>query len=442
MSGVRRDRPHKGAPGHREWVVAAVRESRAQTVVDFMTWARPLRHARALPSERDFVAAGGWLSCRYEAAKSEGPGANAEPFTRPSDPDPSDRSRPPHPVAALGNEQSTTSAVPVDPLPERHHLRGVSTLVDAGGNIRAQWVKTAKDHETHAALVERLMRELPTRVPVREGAVARPRPAPSDADALMAVYPLGDPHVGMMAWAPETGADWDLRICEETMTRAMRDLVLRGPRCKRALIVNLGDFFHSDNAHGHTTNSAHSLDLDGRTPKVLAIGLRIFTTLIDAALEHHDEVTVDCRIGNHDAHTSLMLSIALGAFYRQEPRVSIPATVSHRAYYTHGACLIGTTHGDRAKPEQLPQIMAAERAEDWGRTRHRYFYCGHLHHIVRREFAGCIVETFRTLAAGDSWHVAQGYRAGRDMHRITLHAELGEIAREVVNVDALLKRAA
>jgi len=432
MSGVRRDRPHKGEPGHREWVVDAVRESGATTVVQFMTWARPLRHARALPSERDFVAAGGWLSCRYEAVRgrteSEGLRVASEP-ARPTE-------------HSQSEAQPATSAVPVDPLPERHHLRGVSTLVDAEGNIRAQWVKTAKDHETHAELIARLMRELPTRVPVRDGAIARPRPAPSDADALMAVYPLGDPHVGMMAWAPETGADWDLRICEETMTRAMRDLVLRGPRCRRALIVNLGDFFHSDNAHGHTTNSAHSLDLDGRTPKVLAIGLRIFTTLIDAALEHHDEVTVDCRIGNHDAHTSLMLSIALGAFYRQEPRVSIPATVSHRAYYTHGACLIGTTHGDRAKPEQLPQIMAAERAEDWGRTRHRYFYCGHLHHVVRREFAGCIVETFRTLAAGDSWHVAQGYRAGRDMHRITLHAELGEIAREVVNVDALMRRAA
>ena len=242
----------------------------------------------------------------------------------------------------------------------------------------------------------------------------------------------------MLAWAPESGADFDLAICEDLMTRAMRDLVLRGPRAKRALIVNLGDFFHSDNAHGHTTNSQHSLDIDGRHPKVLATGLRIFTTLIDSALEHHDHVTVDCRIGNHDAHTSLMLSIALAAYYRNEPRVTIPPTITQRSYHVHGACLIGTTHGDREKPDKLPGLMAAERPADWGRTRHRVWYVGHVHHRTVVEHVGCRVETFGTLAGRDSWHAAQGYLSGRDMHRITMHSAYGEIGREIVNVEALL----
>ena len=116
--------------------------------------------------------------------------------------------------------------------------------------------------------------------------------------------------MGLLAWAPETGADFDLSTVERLMVGAMRDLVHRGPRARRGIVVNLGDFFHFDNASARTTKGEHTLDVDSRAPKVLAVGLRIMVALIDAALEHHAEVTVDTRIGNHDAHTSLMLSLA------------------------------------------------------------------------------------------------------------------------------------
>lgn len=45
------------------------------------------------------------------------------------------------------------------------------------------------------------------------------------------------------------------------------------------------------------------------------------------------------------------------------------------------------------------------------------------------------------LAAADSWHSAQGYVSGRDMHRIVYHREHGEVSREVVNVAAVLRAA-
>lgn len=342
-------------------------------------------------------------------------------------------------VRALAEAPGQPS-VPLDPLPPGHRLRGVSTLLGADGSVSAQWVKTAAEHEDREAVLRRLLIELPAEVPLRAGRITTPE-ATASAD-LMAVYPLGDPHVGMLAWGQESGADFDLRICEDIMVSAMRDLVLRGPRTERALVLNLGDFFHYDNASARTTSGAHALDVDGRAPKVLAIGLRIMTTLIDAALEHHDRVAVDCRIGNHDAHTSLMLSIALGGYYRNEPRVTIPPTVSHRAYHEFGAVLIGTTHGDRAKGADLPAIMAAEQPEAWGRTRHRTWLCGHVHHATVLEHRGCRVETFRTLAARDSWHAGQGYVSGRDMHRIVYHAKHGEVSREIVNVAALLREAA
>ncbi len=324
-------------------------------------------------------------------------------------------------------------APPVEPVPPRHRIKGVSSYVDAEGNIKGQWIKT-RSQESDAEFLARLAAETLAAIQPRTWSIAPPDA--HDAE-LLAVYPLGDPHIGLLAWAPETGDDWNLQLAEEMMVSAIRGLVLRGPRTTKAMIVNLGDFFHYDNAASRTTRGEHSLDVDSRSPKVLAVGLRIMVALIDAALEHHAAVTVDCRIGNHDAHTSLMLSLALAAHYRNEPRVTVPPTTTHRAYYEHGAVLLGTTHGDTAKGEDLASIMAAEQPKAWGRTRYRYWLCGHVHHLRRQEYRGVIVESFRTLAGRDSWHASQGYVSGRDMHRIVYHRDHGEVSREVVNVSAL-----
>ena len=325
-------------------------------------------------------------------------------------------------------------APPVEPMLPGQRIAGVSSYVDADGVVRGQWIKTRTQQETDSELIARVSAETLARIKPRDWTI----PAPTDCvDELLAVYPLGDPHVGLLAWAPETGADFDLSAVERLMVGAMRDLVHRGPRARRGIVVNLGDFFHFDNASARTTKGEHTLDVDSRAPKVLAVGLRIMVALIDAALEHHAEVTVDTRIGNHDAHTSLMLSLALAAHYRHEARAHIPPTTSHRAYYEHGSVLLGTTHGDRAHGEALASIMAAEQPEAWGRTRHRYWLCGHVHHARKLEFRGVVAESFRTIAGRDSWHAAQGYVSGRDMHRIVYHREHGEVSREIVNVSAL-----
>ena len=64
--------------------------------------------------------------------------------------------------------------------------------------------------------------------------------------------------------------------------------------------------------------------------------------------------------------------------------------------------------------------------------------CGHIHHLSRdKECAGCVVETFRTLAPKDAWHAGQGYRAGRDMYAITHHVSHGEFMRTRCDVSML-----
>lgn len=324
------------------------------------------------------------------------------------------------------------------------HVKGVSTyyraVLDSEGNPTGQmvpsgqWVKTKRDEESkYEALLDALQAIVE---PLR--AVASPIPVAGDFDEdLMCVYPMGDPHLGMLAWPAETGNAFDLRIAEDNLFAAVDHLVSLAPPAKLGVVMNLGDFFHSDNKKGETTRGT-PVDVDGRWPKVLAAGIRVMRRLIDRALEKHEHVHVVNEIGNHDDHTSIMLSIALDQFYEREPRVTIDTSPEPFHWIRFGKVLIGVHHGDKTKPTNLLGVMACDRAQDWGETEYRYWYIGHVHHDSLKELPGVTVESFRTLAGKDAWHHGQGYRSGRDMKMDVIHRQFGKINRHIVGINQIL----
>ena len=99
--------------------------------------------------------------------------------------------------------------------------------------------------------------------------------------------------------------------------------------------------------------------------------------------------------------------------------------------------LIGVTHGHTARGASLPGIMAASVPELWGSTVHRTWLCGHIHHRDLKEYAGCTVEHFRTLAAPDAYATSHGYRSHRDMISILYHREYGEIDRHTLGLSRI-----
>ena len=155
----------------------------------------------------------------------------------------------------------------------------------------------------------------------------------------------------------------------------------------------------------------------------------VMVDMIHLALKKYPEVEVINAIGNHDDHSAVMLSAFLSAYFSDEPRVTVQPTTAKFHYVKFGKCLIGVTHGDTIKHNDLGELMATDKAEDWGSTEHRMWFVGHIHHSRKTELRGCTVESFRTLAAKDAWHAAKGYRSGRDMNAIVLHKDYGEVAR-------------
>jgi UDP-2,3-diacylglucosamine pyrophosphatase LpxH len=324
-------------------------------------------------------------------------------------------------------------------VPEGYRIKGVSTLYGDDGAKKLQWVKSQVDPEAMRAVMLSACQAMVAELP--KLAATQTDSGKAYREELLTAYPIGDPHVGMRAWAEECGDDWDLSIAESVHCQAMHSLVQASPPTDGALIVNLGDLFHYDSMAAVTPRSGHLLDADGRYAKMISVGIKIIRQCIESALAKHRTVRVINAPGNHDETGALWLSVALNHIYEREPRVSIDTTPSLFAYYRFGKNLIGVHHGHTCKPDKLPGVMAADRAKDWGETLHRYWWMGHIHHASLKEYPGVTVESFNTLAVKDAYATAGGWRSKESMQAIYLHIEHGEVGRARVS-PAMFKEAA
>lgn len=310
----------------------------------------------------------------------------------------------------------------------------VTVQRDAEGTVERTWERQSPE----AAQQQAMLHEFAAAMGAMVHGLAPVSVAPkAPANDLLCVYPWGDPHFGMYAWWQDAGADFDLDIAESLTTSAVDRLVTSAPEGSTGLLLNLGDMFHADN-QGNQSQSGHQLDVDGRWAKVQQVGLRAMIHCIRRMLEKHTTVIVRINKGNHDGHSSYALSLMLSCYFHNEPRVTVDLSPSVCWYFEFGAVQIGSTHGDTIKGKDMGAIMAADKPQAWGRTKHRYWFVGHVHHKDVKEYPGVTVEYVRTLAARDAWHQGQGYRAGRDMQLVVMHKEHGEVERHRCDVGMLI----
>lgn len=311
-------------------------------------------------------------------------------------------------------------------VPSPFVVKGTSTLYDDEGKQVLQWVKTSLDK----AKAEEILREFVTSLVKDAKGLSRLVPVPKVSnDDLLAVYPVGDPHFGMYAWKEEAGEDFDTDIAERLTTGAIDRLVASSPAASTAVFAPLGDVMHADDTTNRTPQNKNALDVDTRHRRVMLVALRALKHGIYRLLEKHKKVIVRIVSGNHDPHSSFALALALAEHFSNNERVTVDLSPSLFWYLKFGKVLIGVTHGDTAKQNDLLGCMATDRAEDWGQTKFRYWYHGHLHQKGEKEQPGVMIEWFRTLAPRDAWATGAGYRSGRDMYAIIHHKDFGEVER-------------
>lgn len=310
-------------------------------------------------------------------------------------------------------------------VPDGFKVKGVSSLY-VDGKLSSQWVKSSADDERREQMVREFVEELTAGVAGMAPSVQAPSVTDSD---LLAVYPIGDHHHGMYSDSDETGANYDCKISASLLETAVDYLASITPPTERALLINLGDFFHANDSTNETPGHGNKLDVDSRYGKVMHSGGLALVKCVLRLLEKHRTVTVWNMRGNHDPDAAFALALAMSFYFNAEPRVHVDMGPSLYKYMRFGNNLLGSHHGHGAKAGELPLLMANDQPKDWGETEHRVWHCGHIHHKTQKEYVGCTVETHRTLAGPDGWHHGKGYRSKRDMNAIIYHREWGEIQR-------------
>jgi hypothetical protein len=330
--------------------------------------------------------------------------------------------------------ESRRGGLEVYETPIGHTIKGESTLVDGNGVVMARWVKTREG--AGEGLVEALQDAFESYKDV--GPIV-PAPAYSD-DRGLTLYPLPDLHFGQYSWGHETGAPYDVEIAAGIALTAIDSLLAQSRPTKNATILGLGDYLHCNDQTNSTPAHKHRLDADTRFARVLALGARLATQIVERVARVHDQVELVFLPGNHDPEAALALAVSLSLFYSKNPRIKVrldPSLVWCRRF---GRSLLAATHGHTMKAPRFRGFLTARHAQDWGLSTFRYGFMGHIHHETASEDGGIRIESFQTPAAPDAHAAGSGYVSGRSLSAITFDAERGEVGRHRVNIESPASR--
>lgn len=331
-----------------------------------------------------------------------------------------------------------------EPIPDDMALRGMSVLEDQDGRRTAVWRKFSREDLRRAEAIEAIREAfegLPAAIPVADLGMARlGPPLPVDLPDCWTVYLLPDLHFGLLAHRKETGESFDLDIADREYRDALRQLTSFTPNTPASTVLFLGDFFHTNTQLPLTPRSSHLLDVDGRWRKVLLYGSRFACFTIEQVAANHWDTEVVTLPGNHDPDAARALDVALEMRYgdvfntneRRLEGVTVKGTWGHHWFRRWGATLVGATHGHTLKPPAMATLLAEERPEDWGKSVHRHFLFGHVHHETSRRIGSVRVESFGAPCARSTFEAAAGYASRRTLTALVYHRKLGEIARYTV----------
>jgi len=319
---------------------------------------------------------------------------------------------------------------------EGHRVKGESALIDASGNVLQKWVKTVEGERSDEIIAQAAKRAAETyagpAAPISMDPYAKQNVDPK----LLNLHLLPDLHIGLHSSALNAQMDWDLGRAVTTYRTLFRLLIERSPAAKTGVILGGGDLLHADDPMRATRGSGNRLDVAEPYDVVLAEAENLLVSHVEMALQKYENVVVRILKGNHDPDSAVAIAHYLAAWFRNEERVTIDLDPSLFWYFEHGVTMLGATHGHETKIKAMPGVMAADRAEMWGRTKVRYAHGFHIHHNSAGggEEGGASWETHEAPTPRDEWHQGNPYRSRRSLPLITYHHDHGEVGRTRENL--------
>jgi hypothetical protein len=253
---------------------------------------------------------------------------------------------------------------------------------------------------------------------------------PSVKDGHLLVIDPADVHLGKLCSAYETGDEYNIDIARERLEEGVRGILekAQGFNIEQIVFISGNDKLHVDTPRNTTTSGTFqdtNLMWYDAFRFAVAIERSILEMLIPVA-----PVKYIYNPSNHDYTNGFFMAQTIEAWFSNCKNISFDVSISHRKYHRYGKNLIGSTHGDGAKEQDLALLMAHEAAEHWAECKHRYVYTHHIHHKKSKDYMSVCVESLRSPSGTDGWHHRNGYQhSPKAIEGFIHHPEHGQIAR-------------
>ena len=214
---------------------------------------------------------------------------------------------------------------------------------------------------------------------------------------------LVDHHFGM------NGIDWDLKEAEDVFVKANNYFmkIAKEQNVSQVFWQEGQDFFHIDNFKNSTTKGTQ-VDVNETLKRLFIKGCKLHYDIIEKWSQHF-KTEVICVAGNHDGFSSFAMSECIKSFFKNNVNVLVSNNPDQeRVYKAWGKVLIGLTHGDEVKKEELPMLLATE-SKDFSSCPYRFIFSGHIHHERSFEKHGIVTEFLPSLIGTDRYHNKNGY---------------------------------
>lgn len=248
-------------------------------------------------------------------------------------------------------------------------------------------------------------------------------------DAKLLVIDPADVHIGKLADAFETGQDYNSQIAVQRVRDGVEGILSEcsGHNIDQILFIGGNDILHTDTPR-RTTTSGTPQDTDGMWYRNFLMAKDLYIEILEKLLSVAD-VHFTFNPSNHDYTNGFFLANVIETYFRNCKNITFDCSIAHRKYFTYGNNLIGTTHGDGAKQNDLPLLMAAE-SEDYSKCKKRYVYIHHIHHKMSKDYPGVTLESLRSPSEADSWHSRNGYQhSPKAIEGFIHHKEHGQTTR-------------
>jgi hypothetical protein len=246
---------------------------------------------------------------------------------------------------------------------------------------------------------------------------------------LLVIDPA-DMHIGKLCSSIETGENYNEQIAVQRIREGVDGILnkVQGFHIDKILLVIGNDILHVDTPKSTTTSGTFQ-DSSIMWYDAFTMAKKIYIETIEKLMQIAP-VHVQYDPSNHDYTNGFFLADTINSWFSKCDNVTFNVTPAHRKYFKYHSNLIGTTHGDGAKINDLPLLMAQEACTEWATSKHRYFFTHHIHHKSSKDIGSVCVESLRSASGTDSWHHRNGYQfSPQAIEGYLMSKEHGQVCR-------------